>query len=180
MIVVGLDLSLRCSGIAIGDELTRVQSGTTSGVRETRDRIYYCAARISLLLPPKGDDVLAVVEAPSFATPKERRGLEHERAALWWITVDQLYRREFDVVTVTPKQRAKLATGNGNAKKPEVKAAMRAAHPGLWIADDNVADAVALRDAGLRHLGRLPSAVPWDKKQDEAMRAVRWPERGEQ
>lgn len=104
---------------------------------------------------------------------RSKFGQPHERAGLFWFLVDQLLARG-EVVVVTPKGRAKYATGNGNSDKTAVKAAMRAGFPGVQIPDDNVADSMALALMGIRHLGAPLDVVT--PKQLEAMGAVSWPD----
>ncbi|MGX9346603.1 hypothetical protein [Microbacterium sp. KNMS] len=115
---------------------------------------------------------LVVVEAPSHGS---RFGNPHERAGLWWRVVQYLVRRGDLVATVAPKTRAKYATGDGNADKRKVLAAMPARYPFVHVRDDNLADGLALAALGWRALGRPVEAI-YEKSMDEAVRTVRWPE----
>lgn len=174
MIVVGIDPSLTCTGITIIDGTaivtgrSRTSKPADSTPREVRRRIRTSLRRTLDQLPVKAE--LFVLEGPSMAS---KFGQPHERAGLFWMLVDQLLARG-EVVVVTPKGRAKYATGNGNAKKPDVVKAMRAAFPGVLIPDDNVADSLALALMGVRHLGR-PLDGDLAKKHLEAMDAPSWP-----
>lgn len=175
MIVVGIDPSLSCTGIVTADHWggivparARTSTPATQTLRARRDRSRLALSRILLQLPKRVD--LFVIEAPS---PRSQFGSHNDRVGLYWLLVDQLLARA-DVAEVLPKSRAKYATGNGNADKAAVKSAMRAAFPHVEIADDNVADALALALMGLRHLGSpldgqltAPHLVP--------MAAVAWP-----
>lgn len=178
MIVIGIDPSLTCTGItAIDGESIRTARSRTSppadtSPREVRRRIRTSLRRTldQLPIPVVGQRMLFVIEGPAMAS---KFGQPHERAGLFWMLVDQLLARG-EVVVVTPKGRAKYATGNGNAKKPDVVKAMRAAFPGVLIPDDNVADSLALALMGVRHLGR-PLDGDLAKKHLEAMGAPSWP-----
>jgi Holliday junction resolvasome RuvABC endonuclease subunit len=171
VIVVGIDPSLTKTGIAVieGGEIRTARSTTQktdSTPREVRRRIRTSLRRTLDQMPAAG---LFVIEGPSMAS---KFGQPHERAGLFWFLVDQLLPRG-EVVVVSPKGRAKYATGNGNADKADVKRAMKASFPGVPIPDDNVADALALALMGVRHLGApLDVAGP---KQLEAFAAVAWP-----
>lgn len=172
--VVGLDLSLACSGVTYvaGDRIDtrRVQTSKVTGFREEWRRINTAAARVVRLVPAP---CLVVVEWASYGS---KFGSHDERGAHRWIVAGTLADLGCDVVKVSPKQRAKYATGNGNAEKPEVVAAMRARHPGVAIPDDNVADSLALAAMGARWLG-VPVDGDASREQQQVMRAVRWPNR---
>ncbi|WP_146244946.1 crossover junction endodeoxyribonuclease RuvC [Curtobacterium sp. MCBD17_028] len=173
--VVGLDLSLACSGVTYISptghiDARRVQTSTTSGVLEEWRRIRTAAARVVRLVPAP---CLVLVEWASYGS---KFGAQDERGAHRWLVAGTLAELGCDVVKVSPKQRAKYATGNGNAKKPEVLAAMRDRHPGVAIPDDNVADALALGAMGARWLGH-PVDGDASREQQQVMRAVRWPQR---
>lgn len=183
MIVVGVDPSLSCTGIAIADTRTghvrtsRVQSEPLAPARpptmhqlEARTtRIVWCAGRILNTVPERFD--LVVVEHPSTARPY---GLLEDRCALYMDVVRILQRRG-PVMPVTAATRAKYATGSGNAKKKVVLDAVRASMPDLAIADHNVADAVSLALMGARWLGAPLDMV--GKQQMEAFGNVPWPEK---
>jgi Holliday junction resolvasome RuvABC endonuclease subunit len=173
VIAVGLDLSLTCSGVSVATERTvqswRVQTGPASDVLGTWRRIRTAASRVIRNVPAP---CLVVVEWASY---QSRNGQPDERAAQRWQVVGHLAELGCEVVKVAPSQRAKYATGNGRAKKPEVLASMRARHPLLEIPDHNVADSVALAAMGMRFLGAPIDGVA-SREQDEVMRAVRWPD----
>lgn len=179
MIVVGLDVSLTQTGIAIVDtELkrivlaTRVKSASSgSSLMARRSRIRRCVDGVLRFVPARVDLVVAEMPLPPVSG---KAGLQIERGAAYWMLVDQLLPR-VPVVEVHPRTRAKLATGNGNGTKDDVVRSMRAAFPDLLIADDNVGDAVALAVAGARWLGA--PLMEFSAKQDEAYGAVPWPER---
>lgn len=176
MIVVGLDVSLTQTGIAVVD--TETESVVTfrvaapkgdDGLAAMRLRIRKCVDGVIHRIPPHVDLVVA-------ETPLPARGgfaaLQLERAAAFWFLMDQLLPRT-QVVGVHPKTRAKLATGNGNASKKDVLEHVREDFPDLVIRDDNEADAVALAAAGSRWLGA--PLVAYSVEQEKAYANVAWP-----
>jgi Holliday junction resolvasome RuvABC endonuclease subunit len=172
--VVGIDPSLSCTGLAIVDENGGVWTGraTTTTVDmvlpERRRRIRLALSRILVQLPPQAD--LFVLEAPS---QHSQMGNHNDRVGLYWLLVDQLLARG-RVAEVNPMTRAMYATGNGNGKKKDVLAAMRALPLDAAIPDDNVADALALALMGARYLG-IPADGDLDQKHLRAMGTPSWP-----
>lgn len=176
--VLGIDLSLTSTGLALvenarvewtgtvkttgkrGDDLT----ARTMRLRDIRNRIEASVMRY--------EPVLAVVEAPSFGS---QHGSAHDRSGLWWAIVDMLYLRSVPVAQVTPKQRAKYATGNGNSQKPEVHkiTQLQYAREDLPIKTNDEADAVLLAAMGSRHLDSPVEVVT--PAQIAAMEKVQWP-----
>jgi Holliday junction resolvasome RuvABC endonuclease subunit len=177
MDVYGVDPSLTCTGLAkttpAGVILTKrvptVATGSSLGA--VRKRVRYIVGQV-LQFAPEGE-FLTVIESP-YVPPKMRAGAVIERAWLFGMLVDQLILRGA-VVQVAPATRAMYATGSGNARKPEVVAAMRAKFPEVPIQDDNVADALALMCMGARWIGE-PVDGELSKKQLQAMVAVHWPQ----
>lgn len=181
-VVVGIDSSLTISGCARVDlgvgadgqlealrwETWRARSvddgGTVLGMRR---RIRVMLREILALVPDFVD--LSVIEGPAIGA--KHAALADERAGLRWLLVDQLLGRG-PVVIVPPKTRAILATGNGNADKAAVLAAIRETVPAAHVPDHNVADGVALAMAGAYALG-----MPWGltAKQISAHGKVPWP-----
>jgi crossover junction endodeoxyribonuclease RuvC len=82
----------------------------------------------------------------------------------WWIAVREIVRVVIPpVILVTPGQRAKYATGKGNAGKDEVMLATARRYPNLLINNNDEADAVILAAMGARAFGHpieesLPAA----------------------
>lgn len=174
MIVVGIDPSLSCTGLAISTDdgvITRRVKSTALGTTlvAKRNRIRQVVSCILTPIPARVD--LTVIEVPN---SRQQYGAQNERVALYWFLVDQLLARG-PVVEVTPSQRAKLATGNGRADKKQVLAHVRAMFPDVSVLDDNVADALALTWAGLRWAGAShPDYLPG---QEEAHARLDWPAR---
>lgn len=172
-IAVGIDPSLTCTGVALIDTATgevttrRVKTDPAgTSLRARRDRIRRAIAGILAPMPARVG--VTVIETPSH---RQQYGAQNERSALFWWLVDQLIARG-PVVEVAPPQRAKLATGSGRASKDDVVAAIRAAHPGVHVPDDNVADALALADAGAHWLG---ATRPYQPAQAVAFARLDWP-----
>lgn len=128
--VVGLDLSLTCTGLAAVDLAT----GTTfmDVVRSTKlsavgknDTALQTLARITEVtgqiteLVRRVDPVLVVVESASFSTAKDTSA--HRRAGLWWRVFEHLS-QEFPIADAAPAQIKKFVTGKGNAPKAGVAA----------------------------------------------------------
>lgn len=178
--ILGIDLSLTCTGLAIahsgaitwtGSVKTTGRRGDDLNARTARLRDIRNLVEASVL---RSDPVLAVIEAPSFGSVG---GSAHDRSGLWWLVVDMLYLRSVPVVQITPKQRAKYGTGNGNSDKREVftKTKARYERLGFEIANDNEADAALLAAMGARHLG---VAVEWHELSPDCLDAlvkVDWP-----
>ena len=173
-IVVGIDPSLTCTGIAVMDGVevsTRrfVSPNIGATLLARRNRIRRAVDPILTFLPARFD--VAVIEVPH---SRQQYGAQNERIALYWFLVDQLIARG-PIVEVAPSQRAKLATGNGRASKDDVIAATWAAFPDARIPDDNVADAVSLAWAGARWAG-VPTPE-YSPEQEGAFTRLSWPAR---
>lgn len=183
-VVTGLDLSLAGSGVAsVRHSGSRVQvsqrviesvafpKGYEPTLIEWVERQTPVIHEAIALVEPDG---LVVVEAPSH---RSRFGNPHERAGIWWAVVRYLVRRGDVVVSAAPKTRAKYAAGDGDASKAQVVAAVRQWAPG--ITNHNAADAAALAAMGHRWLGHpvdVSADAALERKRNEAVRAVRWPE----
>lgn len=175
MKVLGIDQSLRSTGVALHEAgMTTTwtfQAVPGVGSLGIRDAVRYIVGRVLLIVPRQID--LTVIEAPII--PQHGSGLVLERAWLFGMLFDQLIERG-PVATVHPSTRALYATGDGKAQKPAVVAAVKAAHPGVLVANDDVADALALMGMGARWLGS-PVDGEITSKQAKAMRSAHWPTR---
>lgn len=190
-VVVGIDSSLTTSGCAsveFGAGLPRWQTWRAkapqpmvSTVAAERRRLRTMTREILAFVPDEID--LAVIEGP--APSATFSGKADERSGLRWMVIDQLLPRTpngVEVVIVDPQTRAVLAWGRGmprrkkgqssdDAKKP-ITAAVQARIPGAYVPDHNVADAVALAEAGAHRLG-MP--VEYSAAQISAHAKVAWP-----
>jgi len=177
-VVLGVDPSLTCSGVALVEfagttsrwETWRARAAKpeVASVAASRRRIRVMLREILALVPPRID--LAVVEGPSFGS-RTAMSLADERAGLRWMLIDQLMARG-PVVVVQPRSRALLASGSGKADKAQVLEAVRELVPGAYIPNDDVADAVALAAAGAHHLG---FSLPYSEAQSKAHARIAWP-----
>lgn len=181
-VVVGLDLSLTGTGIAVGHagETPRVATVGTKGaasapLRDRVERLRRIDAGIRGYLEEwlwAGQlpvPALIVVEGPTYGTGT---GHQHDRSGLWWLVVDRFHHR-YDVAEVAPTSRAKYAAGRGNASKDEVLAAVVRRYPAVPVGNNNEADATVLHAMGSRHLGHPIDNPPATHL--KAMDAVHWP-----
>ena len=178
MTVIGLDLSLTSTGVAIARNGRIVGTKALKTSKRTGDladmdrRLSDTTLGIQQILNAE-DPKLAVIEAPSFGS---KFGSPDERSGLRWRVIHALLWREIAIAQVSPRSRAKYGTGNGNAKKLEVLAAVRGnyAHFDLPIKTDDEADALILAAMGARHLGQPVELVLPDGAL-ESMEKVQWP-----
>lgn len=168
MLVLGLDLSLGATGVALLDTgpgviaTATIKSKPCTGVANTVERLNKISDRImAWVAQGLGDQWyvhLAVIEAPAFS---QGNGMAHERGGLWWMVADKLAERRIPTMAVEPNVRAKYATGNGRSGKDEVMLATAKRYPYAPIADNNMADAVLLAAMGARLLGHpVESTLP--------------------
>lgn len=173
--VLGLDLSLTGTGIArIGAESVELLTTVRPGKRQGHERIEFILDAIGEAQRMAGID-LVVIEGPSYGSQGGQRG-HHERAGLWWLVAQSLYGIRRSYAVVSPKGRAKYATGSGNAGKKAVLAAVRERYGHLvtaGIRNDNEADALTLAAMGVDHLGGHLGDVPAVNR--EALRKAAWP-----
>lgn len=176
MNVLAVDPSFSCTGVAkiaqagvILTDRIRTSPEAEHTLGSTRRRLRLIVTTILRFAP---DDCLTIIESP-IVIRGGKGGAQLERGALFWMLIDQLMARG-PIVAIDPRTRAKYATGNGNAGKPAVLAAMRETHPLLQIPDDNVADALALLGMGSRALGH-PIDGDLSKKHLMAMTSPAWP-----
>lgn len=180
--VMGLDLSLTSTGIAclgglFPNEIDEANLGRVRSTGKKDDDLAKRAVRLTAIFGELMTHVvdcaphLVVIESPSYAS---RHGSPHDRSGLWWLVVQALAEMSIPVATVSPQGRAKYGTGRGNAKKPEVYAAVKADYPDVAFTCDDEADALLLALMGMRHLGY---AVDPERtaKQLEAMDGAAWP-----
>lgn len=192
MKVVGLDLSLTCTGVAVvcdhhglrGAVTDRIESkparkvpkgGTPLSLAERAARIDEIAD--TAVEHAKGAD-LVVVEGPSLG--QSRQAGEHGRAGLWWLIIWRLWARNITVVEVTPAGVKRYATGKGGASKDDVLSAVIRRYPHIDVNGNDEADALILAAMGARHLGHplelgLTSGNILPKTHRAAMDAVHWP-----
>lgn len=152
-IVVGLDLSLTATGMAVvAPAAQKVATIKSKGKKD--DTLLMRQARLVGIVGEILADILPHTHvAIESAAHGAVSGHHHDRSGLWWMVVQQLIERGCYVYEVAPTQVKKYVTGKGNASKMEVMAAAIKRYPGMDIEDDNQADAVALAAFLARALG---------------------------
>lgn len=199
--VAGIDLSMTNAAVAVlrGDRdqptIVNVLSAPVktarnaegdlyAGLLDRRNRIQAITARVVRAaldgLDPAVDDApLFVIEAPLYhAHGKSGTAGQHDRAWLWGLVVHMLYKHGL-VVEVSTTTMKRYATGSGgtpkgSTSKAPVTAAMPRMFPGVWVTDDNAADALALAAMGARAIGHPREPSP-QRVHPGALEAVRWP-----
>jgi crossover junction endodeoxyribonuclease RuvC len=175
--VVGIDLSLTSTGIAIitnGVATTqRVNSkGKKDATLEQRmTRLHNLALTIASDIVWKAHPTLVVIESPAYS---RTMGSMHDRSGLWWMTLDLIDSLELTVVEVTSGGRCKYATGKGNAAKDDVLSAVVRRYPDVDVNGNDEADALILAAMGARHLG-VPIEESLPKANLLGMAGVHWP-----
>lgn len=172
---MGIDPSLTGTGLAriVADgqavravsTMTVVSQPGGSSVEARLDRLDAILSDVEDFILPGS---LAVIESPAYSRSV---GARHERSGLWWMIARAAKRRGCRVLEVSPKTRAKYASGDGNANKAMVTLRMREAWPRVPIRDHNEADALALAALGMRLVG-FP-VDPAARYRSEAVEAVK-------
>jgi Holliday junction resolvasome RuvABC endonuclease subunit len=157
MRVIGLDLSLTASGVALEHDETVTLTSKQKGVdrlRELRAAILCLCGDPMYLSHPHHDPAdLVVIEGYSFSS---RNSHAHGLGELGGVIRLALADARIPYVDVPPASLKKYATGKGNASKGDVlvAAVKRLAYDG---SSDNEADALWLREIGVAHIH--PSAA---------------------
>jgi crossover junction endodeoxyribonuclease RuvC len=175
MKVVGLDLSLTCTGVAVATENGAITDRITSTGRADAT-LHDRAERLRLLQHKIRGHVthadLVVIEGPSYGSTTPH---QHDRSGLWWLVIADLRNLAYPVVEVAPKCRMRYATGRGNASKDDVLSAVIRRYPHIDVNGNDEADSLVLAAMGMRHLGApLEPTLPVTHL--AAMTAVAWPE----
>ncbi|MFE7972966.1 hypothetical protein [Streptomyces shenzhenensis] len=168
--VAGLDISLTGTGIATlgGTTLITSTGRRKDSILQRRTRLHGIASQV---ITAVGAVDLAVIEGPSHHSVG---GSVWDRGGLWWLIVDRLCARDIPVAVMPPMSRAKYATGNGNSRKEAVMEAAQRRY-GAILDNDNEADALVLRAAGLDWLGQPLADVPPGHR--AALAGCQWPDR---
>lgn len=177
MSVIGLDLSLRSTGVCV------IQDGeaecVTIGSR-VEAQWWEFPARVEGIV----SDVLewasvaepaVFIESPAFAA--KGRALDRMFGA-WWLAVSELVKHGVTVRRVTPGQLKKFATGSGSANKEQVLLAVDRRYPEVAVAGNDEADALVLAVIGSAVYGE-PFSRSLTKDQELIVEAVRVDGRGE-
>lgn len=161
--VIGLDLSITATGVALPDgELLTIGGTAAHGDR----RLTAIAARIDHAIQDHWPHLAVIEDLPTHAHGAGVTGMVHGVVRL------TLLRRSIPYALVTPATLKKYATGNGGAGKADMRMELYK-RSSLDVRDDNQTDAWWLRAAGLDHLGEPP--LPMPKANRAALGKVVWP-----
>lgn len=166
-LVIGLDLSLTCTGVA-GAEWTDHIRPTTRG----HQRLAYLLDAIGTFIRHAD---LVVIEGPSFGGGVKHR--HEDLAGLRVMTRHWCWTHNIPYAVMPPSCRALYAAGKGNAAKGEVRTSV-ADRYGIELegrARYDEADAYALCAAGLDWSGHPLAPVP--EKNRTALDGTVWPDR---
>lgn len=176
--VVGLDLSLTATGVATADGQTVLKAAGTVSTDRANRLTHTLELRRQFTKLVESHDLIVVEDLPLSV---RHGGVDGGRVQNLFemVTYDAAgsgHSYAGRVAWITPATLKKFATGRGNAGKPQVLAeAIR--RLGYLGHDDNEADAMWLRHAGLHHLGETDIALP--KGQTAALDKVQWPMKGQ-
>lgn len=163
--VLGLDLSLTCTGLAGAGWTDRLRSGDRRGA----DRLTWLRRELTDRF--LGGVELVVMEGPSYGSTRGQSG-HHERAGLWWLVRVALADRAMRVAVVAPASLKLYAAGRGNADKAVVVREVTKRFPWFEGGEDE-ADALVLAAMGADHLGEPLVEMPQAHR--AALTKVEWP-----
>lgn len=168
--VVGLDLSITCTGIA-GNDPDGGEGWATvvkpSAKMRGHERLQYLRTAI---LDRTLDADLVVVEGPAFGA---KGAAYHQLAGMWWLITHALWVRGDKVAIAPPANVKRYATGKGNAGKDDIM--REVARRFAWFhGDNNAADALILAALGTDHLGVPMVTMPQTHR--AALSGVEWPD----
>lgn len=165
-LVIGLDLSLTCTGIAGTGWTDHIRPKNLTG----HERLAYLIDQVGSFI--RAAD-LAVIEGPSYGGGVQHR---HEDLAGLRVMIRQwCWTHSIPYAVVPPSCRALYAAGRGNASKGEVRTAI-ADRYGIELegrARYDEADAYALLAMGLHWLGHPLAPVP--DKNATGLTGSQWP-----
>lgn len=170
--VVGLDLSLRSTGVAGRDWALTVVGPKLPDDAPTERRWARLRHMRARLLEYVDSADLLVLESPAYSKGADPGS--HERAWLWWAVAGRCFAREIPLALVSPGTLKVYATGNGRASKEDVVQQVQRRRPDLEFRGNNEADALVLAAMGLDHLGLPPVELPQTHRR--ALAGVTWPE----
>ncbi len=168
-LVVGLDLSLTCTGVAGAGWTDYIRPNKLTG----HPRLAYLLDAVVSFI--KAAD-LVVIEGPSFGAGVKHR--HEDLAGLRVMVRHACWRRQIPYAIVPPSCRALYAAGKGNASKGEVRTSI-AERYGIdldGVGRYDMADAMALCAMGHHWLGHPLADVP--DRNAEALNTSQWPDLG--
>lgn len=174
MKIVGIDLSLSSTGIAVAwpeDGVAQVDHIRTKPTADTLPARWNRLRDITDEAMAWVDNAdLVVVEGLAYASKSPHAT---ERAGLWWMLANRLLHNDYPVAVVPPTSRAKYATGKGNAGKDTVLAAVVRRYPDVEVTSNDEADALILAAMGARSLGH-PIETDLPLAHLDAMNKISW------
>jgi len=155
MKIIGLDLSIRATGVAFDDGTAGLL--TIKPRSKGDDRLVEITQAVrAILMPLEGPVMLVVIEdLPTGLRNAAAGSLGMVHGAVR----AELIRLGMPYTTVPPATLKVYATGRGNAQKPDMRMELFK-RTGLDVADDNQVDAWWLRALGLDLLGRPALDLP--------------------
>ncbi|MFD7016052.1 hypothetical protein [Streptomyces sp. NPDC059928] len=165
-LVIGLDLSLTCTGVAGADWTDHIRTKLRGDAR-----LGYLEAHVASFI--KAAD-LVVMEGPSFGHAGPR--FHEDLAGLRVLVRRYCWRQGIPYAVIPPSNLKLYATGHGNAAKGEVRSAV-ADRYGVHTegaARYDEADALTAAAAGLHWLGYPLAPVP--ERNASALDGCAWPE----
>lgn len=174
---VGIDPSLTGTAIAVIDDTTgalrTARMPTKGNLADSLDERISRLDSIERWVRDRFEEIGRIdltigIEGPAYAA-QAQAGV-HLRAGLWWRLATRASKYG-DLVEISPKQRAKYATGNGNAGKDEVLLAVAKRYPFMGSTNDE-ADAVVIA-AMLARLDGHPIDDPLPKPHLAALDKLR-------
>lgn len=163
-IAMGIDVSLTRTGVAyvgLDDDQAKVVETSHHGRAGKRNEpLMQRLERLRSIVDGVAESILehaewpqvALIEDVPFGTPG---GSTTDRAALWWMLVDMLTRREIPVIAANVSKVKIYATGRGNKhEKDEVMLSIVRRYPDAPIENNDEADATVLAMMGVRLLGQ--------------------------
>lgn len=177
--IAALDLSLRATGVAWTPAVTGT-SGWAIGVHTIRDagldgheRLHHVLTTLATLNLASAH--LVVIERP-FDNPRSP-GINLDLGGLSWLVRHWLWNADVPYVLISPKTRAKYATGDGNADKATVLRLVRARYGSCVasVGNDNEGDALTLLALALEAYGQplVPSAA--SQRAALKTKTITWP-----
>lgn len=178
MIVAGIDPSLTSAGVAIltNGQPTYLASHGFPGhnaasyqIRSRRIRKQVMDVSVDVL---RYKPDLVIIEEHPYAV-RISAG-EFDRSGLWHGLYGRFDAHDIPVVVMNNSTAKKWITGRGNAKKPDIVAAVTEWWPDVPVANDDEADALGLAAIGAFHLG---DPMPFEVKprHTTGLSAVHWP-----
>ncbi|MFI0932939.1 MULTISPECIES: hypothetical protein [Streptomyces] len=166
-LVIGLDLSLTCTGVAGEGWADYIRPKTLRG----HPRLNHLVDEVASFIK-KAD--LVVIEGPSFGGGVAHR--HEDLAGLRVMVRHACWRRSIPYALVPPSCRALYAAGKGSAPKGQVRDEI-AARYGIeldGVGRYDMADAYTLLAMGLHHLGTPLADVP--EKNATGLTGCQWPD----